>query len=93
VAVARVNLLSTVDAVARWDRRYMNPAVYSIRTDFGRLAERYEAVRGRKLEELKRKYPLAGRDEEEMRIRGKRGVKAFEGGGVRHQWRREMREC
>jgi IS605 OrfB family transposase len=67
VAVARVSLLSTVDAVARWNRRYVDPAVYSIRTDFGRLARRYEAVRNAKLEELKRRYPFAGRDEEERR--------------------------
>jgi IS605 OrfB family transposase len=65
VAVARVTLLSTVDAVARWNRRYVDPAVYSIKTDFGRLAKRYEAVRNSKLEELKRKYPYAGRDDEE----------------------------
>jgi putative transposase len=67
VAVARVTLLSTVDAVARWNRQYINPTVYSIETDFGRLAKRYEAVRNAKLEELKRKYPFAGRDEEERR--------------------------
>jgi putative transposase len=67
VAVARVSLLATVDAVARWNRQYLDPAVYSIRTDFGRLAKRYEAVRNAKLEELKRKYPFAGRDEEERR--------------------------
>jgi IS605 OrfB family transposase len=67
VAVARVSLLATVDAVARWNRRYVDPAVYLIRTDFGRLAKRYEAVRNAKLEELKRKYPFAGRDEEERR--------------------------
>jgi len=65
VAVAKVRLLSTVDAVAQWNRQYINPAVYSIRTDFGRLAKRYETVRGRKLEELRRKYPYAGRDEDE----------------------------
>ena len=45
VAVARVSLLSTVDAVAQWNRQYINPAVYLIRTDFGRLAKRYETVR------------------------------------------------
>jgi hypothetical protein len=45
VAVARVSLLSTVDAVAQWNRQYINPAVYSIRTDFGKLAKRYETVR------------------------------------------------
>jgi putative transposase len=65
VAVARLSLLSTVDAVARWNRQYLDPAVYLIRTDFGRLARRYEAVRNAKLEELKRKYPYAGRDDEE----------------------------
>jgi putative transposase len=67
VAVARLSLLSTVDAVAQWNRQYVDPAVYLIRTDFGRLARRYEAVRNAKLEELKRKYPYAGRDEEERR--------------------------
>jgi len=67
VAVARVSLFSTVDAVAQWNRRHVDPAVYSIRTDFGRLAKRYEAVRNAKLEELKRKYPFVGRDEEERR--------------------------
>jgi putative transposase len=67
VAVARVSLLATVDAVARWNRQYVDPAVYSIRTDFGRLARRYEAVRNAKLEELKQRYPFAGRDEEERR--------------------------
>jgi putative transposase len=65
VAVARMTLLSTVDAVAQWNRQYLDPAVYSIKTDFGRLAKRYEAVRNAKLEELKRKYPYAGRDDEE----------------------------
>jgi len=67
VAVAKVSLLATVDRVASWNRQYINPAVYLIRTDFGRLAKRYEAVRNAKLEELKRKYPYAGRDEEERR--------------------------
>jgi IS605 OrfB family transposase len=67
VAVARVSLLSTVDAVARWNRRYVDPAVYSIKTDFGRLAKRYEAVRNAKLEELKQRYPFAGGDEDERR--------------------------
>jgi IS605 OrfB family transposase len=67
VAVARVTLLSTVDAVAQWNRQYVDPAVYSIKTDFGRLAKRYETVRNAKLEELKHKYPYAGGDEEERR--------------------------
>jgi len=67
VAVARLSLLATVDRVVSWNRQYINPAVYLIRTDFGRLAKRYEAVRGRKLEELKQKYPFASGDEEERR--------------------------
>ncbi len=67
VAVARVSLLATVDRIASWNRQYVDPAVYLIRTDFGRLAKRYEAVRNAKLEELKRKYPFAGRDEDERR--------------------------
>jgi len=67
VAVARLSLLSTVDAVAQWNRQHLDPAVYSIKTDFGRLAKRYEAVRNAKLEELKQRYPFAGRDEEEKR--------------------------
>jgi IS605 OrfB family transposase len=67
VAVAKVSLLSTVDAVARWNRQYLDPAIYFIMTDFGRLAKRYEAVRNAKLEELKQRYPYAGRDEEERR--------------------------
>jgi putative transposase len=67
VAVAKVSLLATVDRIASWNRQYLNPAVYSIRTDFGKLAKRYETVRNAKLEELKRKYPFAGRDEDERR--------------------------
>jgi putative transposase len=67
VAVARLSLLATVDRIASWNRQYINPAVYLIRTDFGRLAKRYEAVRNTKLEELKQKYPYAGRGEEERR--------------------------
>ena len=67
VAVARLSLLATVDRIASWNRQYINPVLYSIRTDFGRLAKRYEAVRNAKLEELKQRYPFAGRDEEERR--------------------------
>jgi IS605 OrfB family transposase len=65
VAVARLSILATVDRIASWNRQYINPAVYLIRTDFGRLAKRYEAVRNAKLEELKQKYPYAGGDDEE----------------------------
>jgi putative transposase len=54
-----VSLLAAVDRIASWNRQYLDPAVCSIRTDFGVLAKRYEAVRNAKLEELKRK-PLSG---------------------------------
>jgi IS605 OrfB family transposase len=92
VAVARVSLLATVDAVARWNRQYLDPAVYSIRTDFGRLAKRYEAVRGRKLEELKRKYPYAGRDEDGRRqnVADTREFRRF-AGRLRERRRKEGR--
>jgi putative transposase len=66
VAVGRVSLLATVDRIASWNRQYINPAVYLIRTDFGRLAKRYESVRNAKLEELKKKIPIRG-----QRRRGK----------------------
>ncbi len=58
-AVARLSLLATVDRVASWNKQYINPAVNSIRIDFGRLAKRYDADRGKKLEKLKQKYPYA----------------------------------
>ncbi|MDT7883001.1 MAG: transposase [Thermoproteus sp.] len=92
VAVARVSLLSTVDAVARWNRRYVDPAVYSIRTDFGRLAKRYEAVRGKKLEELRRRYPFAGRDGEEraQNVADTREFKRF-AGRLRERRRKDAR--
>jgi putative transposase len=90
VAVVRINLLATVDRVASWNRQYINPAVY--RTDFGRLARRYEAVRGKKLEELKRKYPLAGRDDEE-RVQNVADTREFRkfAGRLRERRRKEGR--
>ena len=92
VAVAKVSLLATVDAVAQWNRQYVDPAVYSIRTDFGRLAKRYEAVRNAKLEELKRKYPYAGRDDEEkiQNVTGTREFRRF-AGRLRERRRKEGR--
>jgi IS605 OrfB family transposase len=92
VAVARLSLLATVDRVASWNRQYINPAVYSIRTDFGRLAKRYEAVRNAKLEELKRKYPYAGRDDEEkiQNVTGTREFRRF-AGRLRERRRKEGR--
>jgi IS605 OrfB family transposase len=92
VAVARMPLLSTVDAVARWNRQYLDPAIYSIRTDFGRLAERYERIRNAKLEELRGKYPFAGRDGEEraQNVADTREFRRF-AGRLRERRRKEGR--
>jgi IS605 OrfB family transposase len=92
VAVARVSLLATVDRVASWNRQYINPAVYSIRTDFGRLAERYERIRNAKLEELRGKYPFAGRDGEEraQNVADTREFRRF-AGRLRERRRKEGR--
>ena len=45
VAVSRIDLPSTVDKVTDWNRQYVTPELYTIRTDFGRLARRYERIR------------------------------------------------
>jgi len=92
VAVAKVSLLSTVDAVARWNRQYLDPAIYSVRTDFGRLAKRYEAVRNAKLEELRGKYPFACRDCEEraQNVADTREFRRF-AGRLRERRRKEAR--
>jgi IS605 OrfB family transposase len=58
VAVSRVDLPSTVDKVADWNRQYMIPELYAIRTDFGRLARRYERVRNAIIEKLKPRFAL-----------------------------------
>jgi IS605 OrfB family transposase len=58
VAVSRVDLPSTVDKVADWNRQYLMPQLYMIRTDFGRLASRYERVRNTIIERLKPHFTL-----------------------------------
>jgi transposase len=58
VAVGRVDLPSTVDKVARWDKQYTTPQLYEIRTDFGKLAKRYEKTRNMIIERLKPLYVL-----------------------------------
>jgi len=52
VAVGRVDLTSTVSKVASWNRQYLTPQLYTIKTDFGRLARRYEAIRNKIIEKL-----------------------------------------
>jgi len=58
VAVGRVDLPSTVDKVVNWNRQYMVPELYTIKTDFGRLAKRYEKIRNIIIERLKSLYAL-----------------------------------
>jgi IS605 OrfB family transposase len=58
VAVGKIDLPSTVDKVARWDKQYTTPQLYEIRTDFGKLARRYEAIRNKIINRLKPLYAL-----------------------------------
>jgi transposase, IS605 OrfB family, central region len=58
VAVGKIDLPSTVDKVAKWNKQYLTPQLYMIRTDFGRLARRYERVRNAIIERLKPGFAL-----------------------------------
>jgi IS605 OrfB family transposase len=58
VAVGRIDLPSTVGKVADWNRQYLTPQLYMIRTDFGRLARRYERIRSAIIERLKPEFAL-----------------------------------
>jgi len=58
VAISRINLASTVGIVADWNRQYMVPELYTIRTDFGRLAKRYKMIRNKIIEKLKPEFAL-----------------------------------
>jgi IS605 OrfB family transposase len=58
VAVGKIDLPSTVDKVADWNRRYATPQLYTIKTDFGRLARRYGAIRNKIIEKLKPEFAL-----------------------------------
>jgi len=58
VAVGRVDLLTTVNEVTNWNKQYTTPQLYSIRTDFGRLARRYGRVRSAIIERLKPHFTL-----------------------------------
>jgi len=58
VAVGKIDLASTVSKVVNWNRQYMIPELYTIRTDFGRLARRYERVRNTIIERLKPHFAL-----------------------------------
>jgi len=58
VAVSRIDIETTVDKVVGWNRQYLTPQLYTIKTDFGRLARRYEAIRNKIIEKLKPKFAL-----------------------------------
>jgi len=58
VAVSRIDLPSTVDKVADWNRQYLMPQLYLIKTDFGRLARRYEKIRNAIIVRLKPHFAL-----------------------------------
>ena len=58
VAVGKIDLPSTVGKVASWNRQYLTPQLYTIKTDFGRLARRYERIRNAIIEKLKPEFAL-----------------------------------
>jgi IS605 OrfB family transposase len=58
VAIGRIDIIATINKTADWNRRYATPQLYEIRTDFGRLAKRYERVRNAIIEKLKPKFAL-----------------------------------
>jgi hypothetical protein len=58
VAISRIDIETTVDKVVDWNRQYIMPQLYMIRTDFGRLARRYEKVRNTIIERLKPHFTL-----------------------------------
>ena len=58
VAVGRVDIETTVGKVVDWNRQYLTPQLYTIKTDFGRLARRYGRIRNAITERLKPLYAL-----------------------------------
>ncbi|MGC9052211.1 MAG: hypothetical protein ACP5J3_14935, partial [Pyrobaculum sp.] len=77
VVAARVDLKASADMVAQWNRRWIQPSISIrvFRTDFGRLAKRYDAIRRRWAEELSVEVngkKLSGAHTREYRRRVKR---------------------
>jgi IS605 OrfB family transposase len=58
VAVSKVDIKTTVSKVVDWNRQYMIPELYAIKTNFGRLARRYERIRNAIIEKLKPEFAL-----------------------------------
>jgi IS605 OrfB family transposase len=58
VAVGRIGIETTVGKVVDWNKQYLMPQLYTIKTDFGRLAKRYERIRNTIIERLKPHFTL-----------------------------------
>jgi len=58
VAVGKIDIKTTVSKVVDWNRQYLTPQLYTIKTDFGRLARRYERIRNTIIERLKPHFTL-----------------------------------
>jgi len=58
VAVGKLDIKTTVDKVVDWNKQYLMPQFYTIKTDFGRLARRYEAIRNKIIDRLKPGFVL-----------------------------------
>ena len=58
VAIGKIDLASTVGMVTNWNRQYLTPQLYTIKTDFGRLARRYGKIRNTIIEKLKPEFAL-----------------------------------
>jgi IS605 OrfB family transposase len=58
VAVGKIDIKTTVSKVTDWNRQYVTPELYMIRTDFGRLARRYGAIRNKIIDRLKPEFAL-----------------------------------
>jgi IS605 OrfB family transposase len=58
VAVSRIDIIATIDKTTSWNRQYATPQLYTIRTDFGRLAKRYKTIRNKIIDRLKPGFAL-----------------------------------
>jgi transposase len=58
VAVGRIDIKTTVSKVVDWNRQYMVPGLYTVKTDFGKLARRYKRIRNAIIEKLKPGFAL-----------------------------------
>jgi len=58
VAVGKIDIKTTVSKVTDWNRQYVTPELYMIRTDFGKLARRYGAIRNKIIDRLKPGFVL-----------------------------------